>query len=186
MSKLREKIFRGKPKDKGMYYFFSQNWKDSCKDGFVYGSLVASKQTGYEDRYYICVTALCSVTHCVNNGITSMIEVIPETIGEYTNLTDKNGVKIFEGDIVLTQPYEDRPYSKSKKSKRFIGVVKYKIQTFKGNRFYPTQKYSASWGADIKEDLGRYCYWNWGDLWGCEVIGNIHDNPEREELKKED
>lgn len=28
------------------------------------------------------------------------IEVIPETVSQYTGLTDKNGKKIFEGDIV--------------------------------------------------------------------------------------
>lgn len=147
---MRDYFFRGKPKNKGDYYFFSQIWKDSCKDGFVYGSLVISKNKDCGDRYYICTTALCSINSCINNGITSMLEIIPETVGQYTGISDRNGKKIFEGDFVrYVNSFSEVKILKvlwSKCGWWFLGEFKHPLDFFE------------------KRNL--------------EVIGNVHDNPE--------
>ena len=57
--------------------------------------------------------------------------VIGDTVCEFTGIEDKNGKKIFENDIVLTQEYFDRPYSDKRKSKRFLGVAKHETFDFK-------------------------------------------------------
>ncbi len=76
-------------------------------------------------------------------------EVIHETVGQYTGLTDKNGKKIFEGDIVLTN--EDG-----------TGVVTWDDDD--GMFTVNTDTVSLNFGN----------YW----ACEFEVIGNIHDNPE--------
>ena len=110
-------------------------------------------------------------------------EVIPESVGEYIGLHDKNGTKIFENDIVRTQERSNRPYSKSKKSKRHIGVVEYRIG--KGSGFYNREtgaydrhmEYEAEWIVKVK-DYGVYVHGAWGDFFDCEVIGNMFENSE--------
>jgi hypothetical protein len=80
-------------------------------------------------------------------------KVIPETVGQYTGLQDKNGTKIFEGDIVET------------KYGRWGQVIWFSSP--RGQR----------WNLIPLEDKHK-CPDDY-DLWApknLEVIGNIHDN----------
>lgn len=76
-------------------------------------------------------------------------EVEPETVGQYTGLTDENGREIYEGDIVKVS------YSGS------VFVVTFDIGCFLADGI--ADKYLTDLN-DFSDD--------------CEVIGNIHDNPE--------
>lgn len=76
-------------------------------------------------------------------------KVIPETVGQYTGLTDKNGVKIFEGDIIH-------------------GKL--------GNFAVRWSEYIGAFVAGISTKI-MPCL-NRGTMKCYEVVGNIHDNPE--------
>ena len=81
-------------------------------------------------------------------GLFAENKVANDTVGQFTGLVDKKGVKVFEGDIVLYNDTFDSDYVKYDE--------KQKVEFIDGC-FYPI---SEEWCQDIK------------------VIGNIHDNPE--------
>ena len=88
------------------------------------------------------------------------IAVVPETVGQYTGLTDKNGVKIFEGDIVRYGTNTDRADNKE--------IYEVVFETRGGSRYS---------GIRISEiETWQFCFEVPAKL--MEVIGNIHDNPE--------
>ena len=93
-------------------------------------------------------------------------KVDPATVGQYTGLTDKNGKRIFEGDVVKAH------YRNTAKAD-FVEQVVFHNGCFKalwimdggGKMLAPL----ADGVPHLPQDKSPYMEW-------CEVIGNIHDN----------
>ena len=84
--------------------------------------------------------------------------VDPETVGQYTGLKDRDGVDIYEGDIITTDL--ERPYL----------IVEYRNGAFMLNCNDGLDDYYDIFFETSEEPKEVYKY--------GEVIGNIHDNPE--------
>ena len=124
---MREILFRGKRLDNGAWI-----------EGFYFNKKNPASKDGVP------------VSHCISDLPPFGAEVDFETVGQYTGLNDKNGTKIFEGDVV---------------------------------------KYHYLDGFSIREVIfdqytAKFCL---RDIYGChniyvpllcEVLGNVHDNPE--------
>ena len=82
--------------------------------------------------------------------------VIPKTIGQFTGITDKNGTKIFEGDVIEVDGYGM--------------VVEYSVDDI--NRTYG----QGYFGEDIH--CGFLISGYYGDLKNKLVVSNIYDRPE--------
>lgn len=131
---MRETIFRGKRVDNG-------EW--------VYGDLI-------HEPFGYCIQYLEEKEGVYRR---CKAKVIPETVGQYTGLQDKNGKQIFEWDIVVCkQEIESTHIDYHIES----GFVEMKHGAFGLHR---TQGYYRP----FKDWLENYEY---------EIIGNIHDNPE--------
>lgn len=94
--------------------------------------------------------------------------VNPSTVGQYTGLEDKNGKRVFEGDVIKCEDSSQAVY----------GIVKY--GQFKSYTVEQIGVY-IEWQ---NENANRWCDWLRQDIlfWikrgDCEIVSNIHDNPE--------
>ena len=132
---MREIKFRGISEDKEFIYH--TQW--------TFGSLVynldpTKEENEIRDAYIRTPLGFLS----------ELIEIDPETIGQYTGLTDKNGVEVLEGDIL--------------KCDGLRIVIQYSGCAFEG-RYLGPQK-------DLWSPIRNNNYLQWV------VIGNIHQNPE--------
>lgn len=168
---MREILFRGKRIDSG-------EW--------VEGGYYVEKVGDY-------ITAAFIVEN-LTNEVTEAHRVLPKTIGQYTGLCDKNGKRIFEGDILKARHEwhnwnhnfgnDEKDFLEQKIRNAYGKYIDKTLEDVCGWQYhyfrnYAVEYYTPRGGFRVRNggqfhDLTRNYILNRN----IEVIGNIHDNPE--------
>ena len=142
---MREILFRGKRIDNG-------GWVSS-------GNIICFNPEGGKDKDLAFIPALnepCICDHDENGNIIAFekgmfYKVDTKTVGQYTGLKDKNGKKVFEGDII-------RKINEGRHPQIFTANIRTIFRANEEVYYGPCDHFTES------------CEY--------EIIGNIHDNPE--------
>lgn len=102
------------------------------------------------------------------------LRVDPATVGQYTGLTDKNGKKVFEGDIILSSSCNGMAttvvkYGEFEPKTIYDLMERYVFATRPKAKIYGLFAESTNYDEEV-------LITNCSHL--IKVIGNIHDNPE--------
>ena len=146
---MREILFRGK-----------------CNSGWVFGSYYQQKEFyGDPCEYHSIITSHEDLEY---EQALQHYTVFSETVGQFTGLTDRNGKKIFEGDVIQFHKFRDEP--------DWVGVVSYDQC-----QYVATGKMPLAYKKPMDGEA-FYCPFEVAvsgiDKATITVIGNIHDNPE--------
>lgn len=144
---MREKLFRGKRADNGQW---------------IEGDLI--------HKHWVSVDNFidCAIRYLINGIYSYPTQVIPKTVGQFVGIRDKEGNKVFKGQIV-----KDR-------SGRIMEIVyhnfRYQFKAITETNFtyadfysWQTKYFQDGYNKDIPEE--EQCF-------NIEIIGNIFDNPE--------
>lgn len=163
---MREILFRGKCKSNGKWL-----------EGFYHY---------HTDAYTLKKITYITTFKRLDNGeiiLTGQYIVIPETVGQYTGLKDRNGKRIFEGDVVQYNTYDDFDCQ---------SIVKFGEYTQDGSG----GEYEGTACIGFYVDVDNFTCPDWCDNMPecfrdyqkqqnifeiakkCEIIGNIHDSSE--------
>ena len=143
---------------------------------WVYGDLLIQHPFRSKDKVQCCIS---SDTAFVSDGYTaedplvlidSLIDVIPETVGQFTDLFDCNRIKIFEGDILRGTSYLYGYDLVNGEQFNYEGVVEWQEQADVGLRWILRADDGSSW------DLSQCVHRNNNDCATGSIIGTIYDH----------